>query len=128
MMRRPSVRRQSGGLSLGSMSPEVKEELNEIALMFFREARKRLEQKIEADEFKELTLKELMKEFNSMVKSLQGPATSITAIGLPTQSQDPNLEGQPRAHEIKNAALDPEKLSEMRERQSRFLEQENEPG
>lgn len=114
----------SGGLNLSQMSPEVREELNDIALMFFREAKLKMKDKIDKGEFKDLSLKELLKEFNSMVKSLQGPATSLTAIQLPgaPQEQVGQLPAAKRGEAIDVVAENPEDLEAMRANQQKFLE------
>jgi len=122
MGRRPSVRSAVGsGLSLSSFSPEVKSELNEIALIFFKEAKKRIKEKIDKDEFDALTLKELMDMFGKTLKSLQGPATSLQQINVPQTPQLPQNTG-PRPIELRKAAMDPEKIKTMREQQEKYLD------
>lgn len=122
MGRRPLMKPSMSGQMLGSQSPKVQEEIDAILLMFLAQVKVRLKDKIDNDAFKQLTLKELMSELRGLLKAVQKPATSLQQINIPSQPQAGHLESQPRAREIKNATLDPEKLAQMRERQAKYLE------
>lgn len=121
MGRRPIAHRPKGGGMINSMDPEVRKEVNEVGLMLLREVKRRLGEKIDAGDMGELSMKELLAEYNKAVKSLQGPATTITAINVPQAPQE-QVAQEDRAREIKNASIDPAKIEEMRERQEKYLE------
>ena len=122
MGRRPGIKNgATGGLAMNGFSPEVKEELNGLALIFIKEVRSRLGDKIENGAFKNLELKDLMKVFNSTLKALQGPATSLQQINVP-QAPQIAANGSPRPAEITEAQADPAKRKELRDRQAKYLE------
>lgn len=122
MGRRPGIKNGvTSGLSLTQMSPEVKEKLNDIALLVFTEFEKRIKDKIKGDAFKVLDVKELMDTFNKTLRAIQGPATSMQQINVP---QAPQIQpgGEPRAAQVADAVEDPAKIEKLRERQQAYLE------
>lgn len=120
MARRPIAHKQIA-LPTAGLSSEVRKEINDVGLMLLREVKKRLSEKIENEDMGNLSLKELLSEYNKAVKSLQGPATSITAINVPPTPQE-QVQYADRAREIKNSALHPDNIIELRKRQEKYLE------
>ncbi len=122
MGRRPGLKKDITGSMLGSQSPEVQDELDKFVLLILKEANVQAAEKIKNGDFKDLTLKEILKEMTSLFRSIQKPATSLQQINLPSNTQAGQIEAQPRSLEIKKAVSDPSKLAELRARAAKYLE------
>jgi hypothetical protein len=124
MGRRPGLKSKIKGTTLGSQSPKVQEEIDELLLIFLAAAKTKLQADIDADKFKDLSLKEILSELRGMLRAVQKPATSLQQINLPGAPQAPRLEdnGSPRPIPVKKIASDPESLAKMRERAEKHLD------
>lgn len=124
MGRRPGIQ-QAGpaAAALGGFSPEVRKKVDDVMLMYLDALELKLKARLETDDLKDFSLKELMKEFRELVKAGKAPASSITAIQLPSTPQR-SVEHDPRENAIDAAADDPAQMEKLRESQKRFLERE----
>lgn len=122
MGRRPLAKQAPAQVPTAGFTPGVQKQVDEIADILLVEFRKQLKLRIDAGEMTGLNFEGLMAQFNKMLRSLKGPATSITAIQLPSSPQAPQEAKRVRA--INDAAMDPERLAALRKSADNFLEED----
>lgn len=123
MGRRPLAKQAPAQVPTAGFTPGVQKQVDAIADLLLSEFQKQLEARIRAGEMAALDLTELMGQLGKILRSVKGPATSITAIqipGHPQMTQEPK-----RVKAINDAAMDPERLDALRKSADNFLEEDD---
>ena len=126
MGRRPGTNGRSKHATLNGVSPEVQAKIDELALFVLEECLARLKEKKGTDEkagtntFKQLSVKELLKEVRGMISACTKTATSLTQLNFPQLPQN-NPEDRTRRSQIEGGAKDPQKLEDLRMSQDALL-------
>lgn len=122
MGRRPLAKQAPANVPTAGFTPSVQHKVDTIADLMLAEFEKQLRLRVEGGAMNEMGLKDLMAEMNKFMRSVKGPATSITAIqipGAPQQRSEPK-----RVKAIEDAANDPARLDALRKSADRYLEED----
>lgn len=123
MGRRPLAKQAPAQVPTAGFTPGVQKQVDAIADLVLAEFHKQLKARIEAGEMAEMDLSKLMQELGRILKSVKGPATSITAIQIPGHQQ---VTQEPkRVKAIEDAAMDPARLDALRKSADNFLEEDD---
>lgn len=123
MGRRPLAKQAPAQVPTAGFTPGVQSKVDSIADLLLAEFEKQLRIRIESGDMEKMNLPKLMGELSKILRSIKGPATSITAIQLPG---GPQHQAEPkRVQAIQDAADDPKRLDALRESADRFLEEED---